>query len=69
MRTRLMLPMRGSLNPGFWKPRTPSPLATLPVMGDGGTSVRRFLSDDLRGDKAIGLDDTEDPEMMELLVA
>ena len=38
--------------------------------GEAGTSLRGrgFLSEDLRGDKAIGLDEMELLDMMELVV-
>lgn len=64
-----MLPTRGSPKPGFWKPRT-LPVSLPSGTGEAGTSFRGrgFLSDDLRGDSAIGFDDIELPEMMELVV-
>lgn len=69
MRTRLMLPTRASPNPGFWKPRI-LPVSLPSGTGEAGTSLRNrgFLSDDFRGERAIGLDDTELPDMMELVV-
>lgn len=69
IRTRLMLPTLGSPKPGFWKPRT-LPVSLPSGTGEAGTSLRGrgFLSEDFRGDKAIGLDDTELPEMIELVV-
>lgn len=64
-----MLPILGSPNPGFWKPRT-LPVSLPSASGDGGTSLRGrgFFSEDLRGDRAMGLEQTELPEMMELVV-
>lgn len=69
MRTRLMLPERFSPNPGFWNPKM-LPVSLPSGTGEAGTSLRGrgFLSDDLRGDKAIGLDEMELLEMMELVV-
>jgi len=67
MRTRLMLPDRGSAKPRLWKPRLPSQMGN----GDGGTVLRArlgFFSDDLRGERAIGFDEMELPDMMELAV-
>jgi len=61
--------MRFSPNPGFWNPRT-LPVSLPSGRGEGGTSFlgRGFFSDDLRGDSAIGLDDMELPDMIELVV-
>lgn len=69
IRTRLMLPTLGSPNPGFWNPKT-LPVSLPSGTGEAGTSLRGrgFLSEDLRGDNAIGFDETELPEMMELVV-
>ena len=65
----MILPIRFSPNPGFGKPRTlPDSLPS--GRGEGGTSFlgRGFFNEDFRGDNAIGLDEIELPETMELVV-
>jgi len=68
MRTRFMLPARGSANPTLANPR---PLGS-PGRGEVGTLWRDelgFFSDDLRGESALGLDEMELLDMMELVVS
>jgi len=68
IRTRFILPVRGSVNPALANPK---PLGS-PGKGDVGTLLRKglgFFNDDLRGESALGLDEMELLDKMELVVS
>lgn len=68
IRTRFMLPVRGSVNPTLANPKP----SGSPGEGDVGTVLRDefgFFSDDLRGESALGLDEMELLDKIELVVS